>query len=831
MTNVRSRFNDWMFKALFFIITISLMSLTANGVLAVDIGEIKFDPSSSTYDGLPHAPKIKVYDSDTKEKEITNEVDISYKGTKAGVEGTSYTQTTADAKHFTDADTITFTVKGKTGGAYKDAASKDVSYTIAQKDISESPSMLKNIDSQAYTGSPIEPTVIVTDGDKPPLVQGTDYTVNFKNNIEVGEATVTIKGIGNYTGEFSDKFNITPMDISKGKTVGIKYNIGDQVYTGSAIKPTGISVVYDTNDGKVKTLKEGTDYTIEYPSTGNVDVGKGKLTIVGKGNYTGKLEATFNINAQTLSADMIADIPNQEYTGSEIKPVVTLKDGSALPKGFKVEYANNIEVSTKDKEAKVTISAGDDKNYSLKDDKAIEKIFTIVAKQITDPMVSASNQVYTGSEIKVSDAVTVTDAVNGKVLKEGTDYKLEILSKDYKNVGTVKIKVTGQGNYSGEVEKTFDITPATVTFSDLSASRIIYGESLAESKITGKAFDSNNQEIEGTFEFVNPLIKPELKDKANLQEEYEATVIFKSKDGNFVCEVKVIVRVVNLGEPILNNGIMNWVSKNGTTSTKIQATGISWLKEDSENSFTWYGIENILKKDGTPLFEPGSIFWVRWLSKNDPDWDEEYAKIDPKYKEDVDNGRLYIFKMGVIAPDGTEIEMLGTYIDPAGNIQNYLANIYIQLGSDWDERDIRSICILNGKDEKIRVSYVDNIPSAPLSGRFAKLEVPHFSTWGCYDSLFGGSDGFYTSGTKSSKSTTGTGSTLLGSTGSTTSGSTTSGSSSSKGSSTSGSGTSYGSLNLYKSTGEDKYALMMPMILPIVLFVLIYGKKRVNKDL
>jgi len=182
--------------------------------------------------------------------------------------------------------------------------------------------------------------------------------------------------------------------------------------------------------------------------------------------------------------------------------------------------------------------------------------------------------------------------------------------------------------------------------------------------------------------------------------------------------------------------------------------------------------------------------------------------------------------MGVTAPDGTEYEQLGSYIDAAGNEQKYLANVYIQLGSDWDERDLRGLCILNGNDEKIGISYVNSIPSSPIAGRFAKLEVPHFSTWGLYDSLYGDLDSLYdTASAKSVDSNT---------TSKASSGTTTSKNSASTGASTKDSGTSYGSLNLSKSlvsSGEDKYAVVMPMILPIVLFVLIYGKKKANKDL
>lgn len=77
--------------------------------------------------------------------------------------------------------------------------------TTAKKDIS-SASVIA-IASQAYTGSAITPTVTVT-YDGATLTEGTDYTVAYSNNVSPGTATVTITGIGGYTGSTSVTFTI-----------------------------------------------------------------------------------------------------------------------------------------------------------------------------------------------------------------------------------------------------------------------------------------------------------------------------------------------------------------------------------------------------------------------------------------------------------------------------------------------------------------------------------------------------------------------------------------------------------------------------------------------
>ena len=77
------------------------------------------------------------------------------------------------------------------------------------------------IPDQTYTGSAIEPEVTVTDGETP-LTLGTDYTVSCSANINVGTATATITGIGDYSGTVEKEFAITKATLTitaKNKTI------------------------------------------------------------------------------------------------------------------------------------------------------------------------------------------------------------------------------------------------------------------------------------------------------------------------------------------------------------------------------------------------------------------------------------------------------------------------------------------------------------------------------------------------------------------------------------------------------------------------------------
>ena len=66
---------------------------------------------------------------------------------------------------------------------------------------------IQTIADQTYTGSAITPTVTVMDGETT-LVLNTDYTVAYSNNVETGTATVTVTGMGNYSGTATANFTI-----------------------------------------------------------------------------------------------------------------------------------------------------------------------------------------------------------------------------------------------------------------------------------------------------------------------------------------------------------------------------------------------------------------------------------------------------------------------------------------------------------------------------------------------------------------------------------------------------------------------------------------------
>ncbi len=109
-------------------------------------------------------------------------------------------------------------------------------------------------------------------------------------------------------------------------------------YDGKAKKP-GVTVKLNG-----KTLKNGTDYTVSYSN--NTKVGTAKVTITGKGNYTGSVSKTFKIKNNFKKAT-VSGISTKAFTGKNITQSITVKyNGKTLKNGtdYTFSYSNNKKV-------------------------------------------------------------------------------------------------------------------------------------------------------------------------------------------------------------------------------------------------------------------------------------------------------------------------------------------------------------------------------------------------------------------------------------------------------------------------------------------------------
>ena len=298
---------------------------------------------------------------------------------------------------------------------------------------------------EAWTGEEIRPAVTITDAAGNQLTDG--YVVDYADNIEPGIGKITITGVGNYTRTKTLTFkiirDIADLTVSQPAT---------QTYTGSAIKP---AVKVTTEDGT--ELVAGTDYTVTYDKTTNVNVGTATGIVTGKGYYTGTKEVTFQIGARSVSGMTIAAIPNKTYTGSAQKPAPKVTWGSkTLVSGtdYTVAYKNNTNAGT----ATVTVTGKG--NYKG----TLSATFKINAKKIT-PAVTLSATAFTFNGKVRKPTVTVKD---GTKTLTTDDYTVTYAS-GRKNVGVYKVTVKLKGNYSGTKTVTFKINPKGTTVKTLTA--------------------------------------------------------------------------------------------------------------------------------------------------------------------------------------------------------------------------------------------------------------------------------------------------------------------------------------------------------------------------
>ena len=245
------------------------------------------DVADQTYTGSLIAPNITV---------SCNDVEL--------VKNTDYTVSYSNNKNV---GTATISITGI--GDYTGTITKN--FNIVARDISDT--TIGSIPNQTYTGNSISALPVITYNGAT-LTKGTDYTLTYSNNVNVGTGTVTITGKGNYTGTISKTFNISARAISDTSIS----NISSQTYKGSSISPLP-TITYNG-----KTLKKDTDYTLSYSD--NINAGTGKITITGKGNFIGTTSKTFIIAKKSAEKLNISEIGNQIYTGKEIKPNIVITD-------------------------------------------------------------------------------------------------------------------------------------------------------------------------------------------------------------------------------------------------------------------------------------------------------------------------------------------------------------------------------------------------------------------------------------------------------------------------------------------------------------------------
>ncbi len=311
-----------------------------------------------------------------------------------------------------------------------------------------------------YTGEEIEPEPVVTVNGVT-LINGTDYTVSYANNTDLSttdkKATVTITGMGNYSGSVAVEFQIVAVNVTGIKLDSnyIYLNMEDQ-YTKTltaTITPdnaTNKAVTWVSSDEDFATVDENGVVT-------PVAVGTATITVTTEdGSFTDTCEVTVTAEAVTLYQVTVTNgTGSGVYQVGDTVTITADSGGSGLAFGKWV--ADSADVVFGDSTASTTTFTMPATDVTVT--AYYQQIVSLTNNDTVKITVSPDSYIETGKAI-VPDSVTVRlEGVMWQIdLVEGKDYTLS-----YSNniaVGTATVTVAGIGAYSGYATASFTITEA-----------------------------------------------------------------------------------------------------------------------------------------------------------------------------------------------------------------------------------------------------------------------------------------------------------------------------------------------------------------------------------
>ena len=408
-------------------------------------------------------PKTKTLGS---AQNITN--GVQYELTLAGIPGNGVLTVEVDANTLTDKSQnknilTKFDSKIEVDNTAPTIAASDITYgDTLQITLSDSSSL---VNKWAITSSNVLPTTGWNE-----ITQTQKQTVT-KTGLTVGTYYIWAKDSVENVSSKSIKVTGKSIDNS---SISVALNPTTYTYDGTEKKP-GITVKDGTN-----TLTVGTDYSFVYSN--NINAGTGKVTITGKGNYTGTKIVNFTINKRTLTVKAEAKSktygagdPGLTYTYSNQVSGQTPKFSGALSRA----EGENVGTYAINKNTLVLVDNSPflANNYTLS---YVGANLTITAKNASTftATLNPTSYTYDGTEKKPS--VTVKDGEN--LLAVGTDYSF--VYSDNINAGTGKATITGKGNYTGTKVLNFTINKRAITVKAADETKTYDGAALTNAAVT-----------------------------------------------------------------------------------------------------------------------------------------------------------------------------------------------------------------------------------------------------------------------------------------------------------------------------------------------------------
>uniref|UniRef100_UPI004026C50B S-layer homology domain-containing protein n=1 Tax=Candidatus Scatomorpha intestinigallinarum TaxID=2840923 RepID=UPI004026C50B len=479
----------------------------------------------------------------------------------SGATGSSYTIPADTAVGtYTYSCTVTASIAGssKTARATSDA----VTVTVSAKGYDSNSFTVSDIADQTYTGSQIKPEPEVKFGDIT-LQKGTDYTLGYGTNINVGTGSVTITFKGNYSGETTVYFDIVkaaqtaPGDgegytidyedetitVRNGYEVYTAQSGGTQITSGSITDYLGQTLYIRKTETGTHNASDWTQFNIaSRPAAPSVNAVAETIRDKRDGKVTG-VDATMEYKIgdgawQDCTGTEITDLAAGTTVTVRVKATTTaphgeestciIEEGDTLTVTFDENGGSEVNditgLSYNDKisapeitRAGYTLDGWYNGNAKWDFATGVTADLTLTAKWTLDaPTVSLTadkNNVTYGTEITLT--ATATHIANlsytyewdkdGEKLDGQTGRSLTI--KNVNDSGKYTVKVTATDMDGLTAEKTSDAVIVSIGKADPvtawpTASPITYGDSLSESDLTG------GQAVDGTFAWEDGNVNP-----------------------------------------------------------------------------------------------------------------------------------------------------------------------------------------------------------------------------------------------------------------------------------------------------------------------------------
>lgn len=477
----------------------------------------------------------------------------------SGATGSSYTIPADTAVGtYTYCCTVTASITGSSVAA--SATSLDVTVNVNAKGEGMT---IEDIPDQTYTGSAIKPEPVVKDGGTT-LQKGTDYTLDYGTNTDVGTGSVKITFKGNYSGETTAYFDIVkaaqtaPGDgegytidyedetitVQDGYEVYTAQSGGTQITSGSitdhlgqtlyirktetdthnasgwtqfniASRPAAPSVnavaetIRDKRDGKVT----GVDTTMEYSTDGGQNwtacTGAEIADLAAGTTVTVRVKATDNAphgaeSACTIGAGKTLTVTFAENGGSEVNDITGLSYNSTITAPDITRAGYTLD-GWYNGDAKWDFESG-----QVTTDLTLTAHWTL--DEPTVSLTASAESVTYGTEITLTATATHTANVSYTYEWYKGDTKLgnsaaTLTIKNVNDSGKYTVKVTATDMDGLTAEKTSDAVIVSIGKADPvtawpTASPITYGDSLSESDLTG------GQAVDGTFAWEDGNVNP-----------------------------------------------------------------------------------------------------------------------------------------------------------------------------------------------------------------------------------------------------------------------------------------------------------------------------------